>query len=764
MDVEPDSKQLRRKEQLTTLLELRRLYLSMVHASACLRLPAPVYQPLADSDEKSADAGDEARPDATTGAEAGGSPVSTSGSESDEESERESAKEREMIAEERKAEALSIVSAMSRTSEQLRASLRALSPGFAWVFEAGSGAESERAVIAKAKDLAQRLKERVAEEIPQLPLDSPATAQALIDGLGNGPSQSLQSGEEGGVLGSQGPGTVAERLELAEKVAEAFVQRRIKPALRRAREQDPAQLLRGTGVYLKGLWVRLNGGRGDGGGAASGVEQLALPLPKSTAKDSELAISQLGLELEALETRLQDASKQRENKLRKAGLPGRVQMAVQLRGLDAKVVELSQLLAVRTLQLEMEFVYRSLEDEALDLGGGPPDDVTAKVDADMIELQLLVADFVLLDEQLQALSAALSVGSASSFSTTAAVASATVRNGGPVVVSVGGGGSSHGGSGGGEGVLGLLGEDMLETLASEIPDMRVRVGVVDQVVFGGQGFSVTRLQLQGADALSKVREAIDFMVCGVRLLGSDIANAGRLFTRAAQGRTLKQREVSALRRTARDIFTFIPFTIILIVPITPLGHVLVYSLIQTYFPQFYPSCFTKKRQEIMVKYDALQRQLIDARAQADQVAEEAELSRAAAAVARLTCVTDGDSSGTATASSGSGDEAEGGGGPLGGGGALNGAAAAVAAAAAGVPTLLAARGGDGRADADSVDDDSTVESEEKVRVLEEKLSRVLRNVNLGDGAEEAEDEARSSSSRKNGSGRSGATKGGGWLG
>ena len=44
-------------------------------------------------------------------------------------------------------------------------------------------------------------------------------------------------------------------------------------------------------------------------------------------------------------------------------------MAIQLKGLDADVLALSRLLAVRTLQLEMEHVYRSLEDEALDMTG-----------------------------------------------------------------------------------------------------------------------------------------------------------------------------------------------------------------------------------------------------------------------------------------------------------------------------------------------------------------------------------------------------------
>lgn len=56
-----------------------------------------------------------------------------------------------------------------------------------------------------------------------------------------------------------------------------------------------------------------------------------------------------------------------------------------------------------------------------------------------------------------------------------------------------------------------------------------------------------------------------------------------------------------MRRTARDILSFIPFTIILIIPLSPIGHVLVFGFIQQYFPQFFPTCFSKSRQEIMVK-------------------------------------------------------------------------------------------------------------------------------------------------------------------
>lgn len=57
----------------------------------------------------------------------------------------------------------------------------------------------------------------------------------------------------------------------------------------------------------------------------------------------------------------------RESKLRKAGISGRARMASEMRDLDEDVSSLSRTLAVRTLQLEMEYIYGCLEDEALDV-------------------------------------------------------------------------------------------------------------------------------------------------------------------------------------------------------------------------------------------------------------------------------------------------------------------------------------------------------------------------------------------------------------
>lgn len=57
------------------------------------------------------------------------------------------------------------------------------------------------------------------------------------------------------------------------------------------------------------------------------------------------------------------------------------------------------------------------------------------------------------------------------------------------------------------------------------------------------------------------------------------------------------------RRTFKDVITLIPFVIILIIPLSPVGHVLVFGAIQRFFPNFFPSCFTEQRQNLLQLYE-----------------------------------------------------------------------------------------------------------------------------------------------------------------
>ena len=56
-------------------------------------------------------------------------------------------------------------------------------------------------------------------------------------------------------------------------------------------------------------------------------------------------------------------------------------------------------------------------------------------------------------------------------------------------------------------------------------------------------------------------------------------------------------------RTFKDIITFIPFVIIWSIPISPVGHALVFGAIQKFYPEFFPSSFTDQRQNLLQLYE-----------------------------------------------------------------------------------------------------------------------------------------------------------------
>lgn len=118
-------------------------------------------------------------------------------------------------------------------------------------------------------------------------------------------------------------------------------------------------------------------------------------------------------------------------------------------------------------------------------------------------------------------------------------------------------------------------------------------------------------------------------------MGADIGASARFFGRAVMGSTLRPREVQTIRRTTLDIFTFVPFVIILIIPLTPVGHVLIFSFIQRYFPALFPSQFSGRRQELMKKYEELREQLEVAEKSKEMREEDEALMRAVSAVESL---------------------------------------------------------------------------------------------------------------------------------
>ena len=186
-------------------------------------------------------------------------------------------------------------------------------------------------------------------------------------------------------------------------------------------------------------------------------------------------------------------------------------------------------------------------------------------------------------------------------------------------VSTSSSGSGSGGSGGGSGSEGGGGDGAAPFLKSPTDNSQ---GAYDAAVEAFEAWragkplfllpswdSLLRLERVGKQwegALAKASQGVEFYVLGTRLLGDDIQYAGSLLQKAAlQGTTLSQREARTLRRTAKDLVTVVPVIVILVIPLTPIGHVLVFSFIQRIFPDFFPSTYTERRQNLFKLYEAI---------------------------------------------------------------------------------------------------------------------------------------------------------------
>lgn len=567
--IKPEATPASRLGRLETLIQLRRLYRNLLRAEILLENPSPVYN----------------------------EPKTLEGSSESSELAAAHEQHRQAAID----EAVETIAEMELTAEELRLGLKLLlaCDGVKQgnVVKSDNPEHAEELIKQRVIDMTTLLKERFEMEIPFLPFGNRAVAQAAFDSRNYRfraawPSTIDNEGENEN--SPRGPG-FGKRLEKAERVAEQFVAKQLQPAVRRVRETSPEGVVaavKASATWVGGVWDRLNGTAFRAG--ADGIP-TNLPGLVTTEEQRSANIAKLSLEIDELEKKLQEASKIRESRLRKAGIQGRARIAGELRTMDSEVAAVSGALAVRTLQLELEYIYGALEEEAVDvLGDGVRGNRRLALGrrGSSDEVALLAAEFGLLDAGLSSLATAVDAGEAL-----------------------------------------YVDESDLARLATDIPDMRMRLGLGDTQVFGGAGFSLVKVQLQIKTAGAKVAEGVAFGVRGVRLLIADIGSAGGLFWRAVNGGTLKPREVQAIRRTARDVLTFIPFTIILILPLSPVGHVLVFGFIQRYFPGFFPSQFTNRRQELMIKYEKLKKQLEDARMKAEAEKDELEFARAAAQAA-----------------------------------------------------------------------------------------------------------------------------------
>lgn len=227
---------------------------------------------------------------------------------------------------------------------------------------------------------------------------------------------------------------------------------------------------------------------------------------------------------------------------------------LEMRAAAQTVIELRRKLAVQRLDLDMERICLYLEQEI-------------DQSSSLQEQKMLVAEFGLLDKQLQALLTILEDWE-------------------------------------GPNISDDIDESELEVLEKEISDLKVRLGFDMQGTAIDWGKSMRNIWEESA---VKLREGVAFYIKGTKMLFSDILYALWLFRRTMEGYNLKPREVRTIRRTVKDLLTFIPTVIILIIPLSPVGHVLVFSFIQRFFPDFFPTAFSDRRQNLLKMYEEIER-------------------------------------------------------------------------------------------------------------------------------------------------------------
>ena len=436
---------------------------------------------------------------------------------------------------------------------------------------------AETAVKARADECRDLLTKHAAALLKSLPYRSLEEAVAACE-----------EAHERLTVAEDGPSVLS---KTAERVGSRVKSTRglLKTGVKKLREK-PITAAVSAAEYTKGVWVRLNGGmdgsKQDGDPAFDG-----LPYATSKAEEHSARVLRLMLEVQDCDKALAEASKARDSVMARAkggDSLSRVRLAQEIRTSDEKVSLLRRIFAVRTLQVEMERIVTQLEEEA---ALNPTLDGETGCD----EVEILVAEFGEMDKSLRKLVS-------------------MVDRGEPEFIS----------------------DDDLTELATDIPDLKNRLGIADD------GLPSMSLELIGEriartakETGEKITEGAEFMGRGVKMLASDIGSSARFFGRAAMGTTLRPREVQTIRQTTLDIFTFVPFVIILIIPLTPVGHVLVFSFIQRYFPAFFPSQFSTRRQEVMKKYEDLSAQLKAAETAMELKQEDEALQRAVVAVDNL---------------------------------------------------------------------------------------------------------------------------------
>lgn len=102
-----------------------------------------------------------------------------------------------------------------------------------------------------------------------------------------------------------------------------------------------------------------------------------------------------------------------------------------------------------------------------------------------------------------------------------------------------------------------------------------------------------------AKSIEKIKETGTDVWQGTQLLAIDVAAAMVLLKRAITGDELTVKEKKALRRTLTDVASVIPIGVLMLLPVTAVGHAAMLAAIQRYVPSLIPSTYGPERLDLL---------------------------------------------------------------------------------------------------------------------------------------------------------------------
>ncbi|XP_044506345.1 uncharacterized protein LOC123225988 isoform X2 [Mangifera indica] len=100
-------------------------------------------------------------------------------------------------------------------------------------------------------------------------------------------------------------------------------------------------------------------------------------------------------------------------------------------------------------------------------------------------------------------------------------------------------------------------------------------------------------------SIDKLKETSTDIWQGTQLLAIDVAAATGLLRRALVGDELTEKEKQALRRTLTDLASVVPIGVLMLLPVTAVGHAAMLAAIQRYVPALIPSTYGPERLDLL---------------------------------------------------------------------------------------------------------------------------------------------------------------------